>query len=275
MFRLLTGDDFYEVRDYLERNYIEAVVLNSNITRCGLDNNRMDRRCGDYYGYFQSGRLRGILAFYNLGSVIPHFEAAGAAAGFGEIMRQRRFEVLAGMKRVVEPLYLALRGYKRVLDYEDSHYLLNRESKLPVVAAPVRLANAGEVERSAALGFVVEAYRQGFNRRFNQELAVKLIDDRGPEEDFIFLLEDGVPKAQAMIQVTTNRVSQIGGVYTSAGSRKKGFCKMVVAELCRRILQAGKIPVLTVRKDNAFACKAYRTIGFTHYDDYIVIKYGV
>ncbi|QDR79690.1 GNAT family N-acetyltransferase [Sporomusa termitida] len=275
MLRLLTGGDINEVRLYLERNYLESVVLNGNITRCGLDNNRIDRRCGDYYGYFQAGLLQGIVAFYNLGSVIPHFESPGAVPGFGELLRQRRFEVLAGMKRVVEPLNLALRGHKRILDYEDSNYLLNRESKLPAVPASVRLVNAGEVERSAALGFIVKAYRQGFSRRFNHELAAKLIDDRSPGEDFIFLLEDDVPKAQAMIQVTTNRVSQIGGVYTSESSRQQGFCKILVAELGRRIQQAGKISVLTVRKDNSPAGKAYQAIGFAHYDDYLVIKYGV
>lgn len=275
MLRLLTGGDIAAVRSYLERNYLESVVLDGNITRYGLDNNRIDRRCGDYYGYFQAGLLQGIVAFYNLGSVIPHFESPGAVPAFGEILRQRRFEVLAGMKRVVEPLNLVLRGYKRVLDYEDSDFLLNRENKLPAALAPLELAHAGEIERPAALRFVVEAYRQGFRRRFNYELAAKLIAERGPEEDFIFLLEDGAPKAQAMIQVTTNRVSQIGGVYTSASSRQQGFCKILVAELCRRIQKAGKIPVLTVRKDNSPAGKAYQAIGFAHYDDYLVIKYGV
>jgi ribosomal protein S18 acetylase RimI-like enzyme len=271
----LTGGDICEVKAYLERNYLETVFLNGNIIRCGIDNNRINRRCGDYYGYFEAGILKGILTFFNLGSVIPHFEVPGAVNGFVEIMRQRRFEVLAGMKQVVEPLNLALSQYKKILNYEDSNFLINRAVRWSAIPPSVRIADAGEIERSAALGFVVEAYRQGFMRRFNSELAAKLIDDRGPGEDLVFLLEGGVPKAQAIIQVTTNRISQIGGVYTSESSRGKGYCKILIAELCRRIQGYCKLPVLMVRKDNVPAGKAYQASGFTHYDDYLIIKYSV
>ncbi|HWR42988.1 GNAT family N-acetyltransferase [Sporomusa sp.] len=275
MIRLLTGGDICEVKAYLERNHMETVFINGNIDRCGIDNDRTSRRCGDYYGYFECGRLAGILTFFNLGSVIPHFESPGAVNGFVEIMRQRRFEVLAGMKWVVEPLNQALSQYKKISGYEDSYYFINREIKSQPLPRAGQITDAGEADRAAALGFVVEAYRQGFMRRFNRELAARLIDDRGPEEDLIFLLVDGVPKAQAIIQVTTNRINQIGGVYTSESDRGKGYCKVLVAELCRRIQGYGKTPMLMVRKDNAPAVKAYQSIGFTHYNDYLIVKYSI
>ncbi|SMD01345.1 GNAT family N-acetyltransferase [Sporomusa malonica] len=273
MIRLLTGGDIYEVKAYLERNHMETVLLNSNFERCGIDNDRTSRRGGDYYGYFEYGRLTAILTFFNWGSVIPHFESPGAVSGFVEIMRQRKFEMMAGMKHIIEPLKQVLGHYKKVLDYEDSYYFINLDVKPAGLPCIGQITDAREVERTAALSFVVEAYRQGFMRRFNTELAAKLIDDRGPEEDHIFLLVDGVPKAQAFIQVTTDRINQIGGVYTSEDCRGKGYCKVLVAELCRRIRGYGKIPVLMVRKDNLPAIKSYQSIGFTYFDDYLVVKF--
>lgn len=274
MIRLLTGDDIYEVKKYLERNYLETVLLNGNFERCGIDNDKTSRRGGDYYGYFEEGRLTAILTFFNWGSVIPHFESPRAVHGFAELMCQRRFEVMAGMKHIIEPIKQALGHHKRVLDYEDSYCFINlNRDKASNLSCTGQIAEAGEVERTAALRFVVEAYRQGFMRRFNTELAAKLIDDRGPEEDHIFLLVDGEPKAQAAIQVTTDRINQIGGVYTSQDCRGKGYCKVLVAELCRRIRSYGKLPVLMVRKDNLPAIKSYQSIGFTYLNDYSVVKF--
>ncbi|MDF2569918.1 MAG: FR47-like protein [Sporomusa sp.] len=273
MIRLLTGGDTPEVKEYLERNYMDTVFLNGNFQRCGLDNDKTSRRSGDYYGYFESGRLKAILTFFNLGSVIPHFESPGAVSGFVEIMRKRKFEVLAGVKHVIEPLKQALGHYKKILSCEDSYYFVNRDIKPYSFPCIGQITDARAVDRIAALGFVVEAYRQGFVRRFNKELAAKLIDDRGPEEDYIFLLVGGVPKAQAVIQVATGRINQIGGVYTSEGNRGNGYCKVLVAELCRRIQGYGKTPVLMVRKDNIPAIKAYQSIGFTYADDYLVVKF--
>ncbi|TWH47843.1 GNAT family N-acetyltransferase [Sporomusa sp. KB1] len=275
MIRLLTGDDNPEVKAYLERNYMETALLSGNLARCGIDNDRMSRRAGDYYGYFSAGRLEGILAFFNLGNVVPHFEAAKAIGSFIEIMRQRRFEVLVGMKRLVEPLCLALAPYKKVRDCENSYYLVNHEIRPYSLDCVHQIAAVEAVDREMALTFIVEAYRQGFKRRFNQELAVKLIEDRGPEETLLFLLINKMPVAQAIIQVATGRINQIGGVYTSEHSRGKGYCKALVAELCGQIHAAGKIPTLMVRKDNSPAVRAYQALGFAYYDEYLIVKFAV
>lgn len=275
MIRLLTSDDISEVHAYLERNYMETVLLSGNLERCGIENDRIRRRSGDYYGYFADGRLRGLMAFYNLGSVVPHFETTGAVSAFAEIMRQRRFEVLAGMKSLVEPLCLALNQNKRVMDYEDSYYLVNYDAKPYVLSSSLQIVDVDNVDPTLACTFIVEAYRQGFKRRFNRELAAKLIDDRNPKEEIVLLLAGGVPKAQAMIQVVTGRVNQIGGVYTSECSRGQGYCKALVSELCLRSQANGQVPVLMVRKDNFPAVKAYTSIGFTYFGEYLVAKFAL
>ena len=275
MIRLLTEEDKVTVEAYLERYAVETVLLASNVRRYGIENDRLSRRSGDYYGYFAGSQLRGILALYNLGSVIPHFDEPAAAQHFARIMAARRFEVMAGMKQVVEPLERALYPHKLAQMYEESYCLINQANKPGSAERPYRVVDAADIDRSKALDFIVEAYRLGFQRRFNRELAAKLLDDRGCEEDFVFRTADGEPQAQAMIQAVTDQVTQIAGVYTNERSRCQGYCKEVVAELCRRSRIYGKMPTLMVRKDNFPAIRAYRDIGFTYYGDYLVVKYIV
>ena len=271
MIRLLTAGDRREVNIYLKQNYLETVSLGGNLEHCGIENDHLSRRAGDYYGYFAAGQLRGILAFFNLGSVIPHFEVPEAVSEFASLMRLRRWKVLAGVKRVVEPLCQA--QAKPVLDYEDSHYLANYAIKPKTLPESLAIAEVETVDRILALRFIVEAYRQGFNRRFNEELAARLIHDRSPEEAIVFLLAGGVPQALAMVQAVTGQVHQIGGVYTSEGSRGRGYCQALVSALCQRSKSFGKIPVLMVRRDNIPAVRAYEALGFTYVTDYLVVKF--
>lgn len=273
MIRLLTGNDIDEVNIYLERNYLETVSLRGNLDHCGLENDYLSRRSGDYYGYYFAGQLRGVLAFYNLGSVMPHFEDIGAANEFAQIMLQRRWKVLAGVKRVVAPICQALKPGRPVLDYEDSYYLANYDIKPIPLPDWLQIVGIDMLDRMHALTFIVEAYRVGFKRRFNREMAAKLIDECSPEEEIAFLLAAGVPKALAMVQVATDRIHQIGGVYTSFGSRGQGYCQALVSWLCKRSKACGKLPVLMVRKDNLPALHAYRAIGFTYVADYLVAKF--
>lgn len=275
MIRLLTNDDESEVKCYLDRNYMETAIISGNLEKSRIYNDRITRYCGDYYGYFDEGRLKGVAAFYNVGIVIPHFESTAAAPGFIEIMRRRKFEVVAGLKRIVEPLHRVLAQHKKVSAYEDSWCLINKGFTPHILKSSITIVEARSFDQSAAVNFIVEAYRQGFNRRFNSELAVKMLADCGPEEDFIFLLDNGIPKAQAIIQVATRRICQIGGVYTTEECRSKGYCKALVSELCRRIYVYGKTPALMVRKDNIPAVKAYQSIGFAYFSDYLVVKFKI
>ena len=275
MMRLLTGYDIPEVEVYLERNHMETVFFSGNLARCGIENDGVNRRAGDYYGYFSESGLQGIAAFYNLGNVVVHYEAAEVVEHFAEIMRQRRFEFFVGLKKMVEPLSLALQPYKEILSCEESYFYVNQAPQPYSLDCLHQIADMAAIERESALAFIVETYRQGFQRRFNREMAAKLIEERGPEEDFLFLLINDEPVAQAIIQVVTGRLAQIGGVYTREEYRGRGYCKALVAELCRRICTAGRIPTLLVRQNNIPALKAYHGLGFTYYDEYLITKFRI
>lgn len=270
--KVLTQKDKGLVLDYLERNHIETTFLIGNVNEYGLDNNKDLRRCGDYYGYFEEDELKGVLPIYNLGSCIPHFEAPGAVPYFSEIMKEREFGYLLGMSSVVDPLYEAIKDYKVVNENSDDSYFVNNDFK-PFVIDGLDIEDYSLVDKDKADEFIMDSRNRGFNESVTREQAARSIANRPPEEDVILELKDGECVALALIQTTTSKISQIGGVYTSVEHRGKGYCKAVVSELCRRIIERGKIPTLMVKKANTPAVKAYTALGFKHYADYRIISF--
>ncbi|HWR38769.1 MAG TPA: GNAT family N-acetyltransferase [Patescibacteria group bacterium] len=271
MIRVLVNDDQALVAEYLERNHIETTFLYGNITQFGLNNNRLYRRCGDYYGYFDGPVLQGILAFYNLGSVIPHFETDKAIPHFAALMRRRNFDSLLGMRRIIQPLYELLLEDKdkEVVNYSESGYYLNQEFH-PHFVEKSEFVDVEKMEPAAASRFIVRANRHGFKRDVSSEVH-KIIRERAPEEEFVLMKINGKIVGQAQVQTFTTRINQIGAVYTVEEERGRGYCKALVSELCRRILERDKIPALMVRNDNLPAVRAYTALGFARYDDYLLV----
>lgn len=271
MIRLLNNNDTNEVMEYLNRNHIEVTFLIGNIKEFGLENDMTMRRCGDYYGYFEDGRLKGILPFYNLGSCIPHYESCSAVAEFANLMNNRKFKFLLGMEKIIKPLYEQLAG-KKTSSYESSSYYVNKNFT-PFILENIEIKNARDIPLDNAVKFSLEAGLKGFRREMPYDKEAKAIMQKPKEEDYIFLLKDGKIVAQANIQTTTDKINQIGGVYTSEEERGKGYCKAVVSEMCSRIIARGKLPTLMVVKKNTPAVKAYNALGFKHFDDYLIIEF--
>ena len=271
MIRLLNRIDQDQVLDYIERNHMETTFLNANVIGFGLENDGVTRRCGDYYGYFAGNELKGILPFYNLGSCIPHFETDAAIVAFIDVMKNKQFESLLGMKSYTHPLYKGLESIKETLDYSESSYFINRNFK-PVTSTGGIFHNV-EDQDETTVDFIANAYHKGFNQALTHEEVRAILKQKLQEEDFIVLKVDGKIAAQANIQTNTSKINQIGAVYTSEGNRGKGYCKAIVSELCCRIKGRGKTPTLLVKKSNTPAVRAYQALGFEHYDDYLIIKF--
>ncbi|TDT60966.1 GNAT family N-acetyltransferase [Fonticella tunisiensis] len=272
MMRILNDDDREKVMEYLERNHIETTFLIGNVTEFGLENDNEKRRCGDYYGYFEDGKLKGVLPFYNLGSCIPHYESEGAVDAFSKIMKERRFETLLGMERIVKPLYERIKDYKIIHTCSDDSYFINKRFK-PFYVEGAVFKDALDYDIDKVVEFIITANKNGFGREMDREMAIKQLTQRGKEEDFIFLIKNGRIVAQANIQAYTSKINQIGGVFTLEEERSKGYCKAIVSELCRRIVARGKVPTLMVRKNNTPAVRAYKALGFDFYDDYLIIEF--
>lgn len=272
MIRLLDSQDKKVILEYIERNEIETSFLYANIIEFGVDNKREIRRCADYYGFFNEDGLKGILPFYNLGSCIPHYEVDDAIHPFAEIMKERKFEFLLGMHSITKPLHEEIKDCKEVVEYDESFYYINRNFK-PFVLNGVDFIKVKGVVDERVIDFLLEARTKGFKQNVKREDVIKSITQRGDEEEYIVAEKGGRMVAQACVQTYTPRINQIGSVYTAEEERSKGYCKAVVSEICRRIISKGKVPTLSVKKNNTPALKAYTALGFEHYDDYLIVRY--
>lgn len=274
MISLLTQKDTEKVMEYLKNDSIAGAFLMGNVLEFGLDNCKDMRRCGDYYGYFSKGDLIGILPFYNMGSCIPLFVDEKAIGPFDEMMIQRPFEVLLGMQKYVKPLYDAISGGKNTLMYQESSYFVNNKFA-PFTLKNVTFAKADEMDKNKVVAFVKEAFWQGFGHNYSVEETQKFLEQLAKEEEFLFLMVEDKIIAQAYIQATTKEINQIGGVFTIVEERGKGYCRAIVSELCQNIIARDKTPSLIVRKDNVSAIRAYASLGFTHFDEYLLIKFRI
>ncbi len=272
MISLLTEVDKTKVIKFLERDSIAGACIMGNVIQFGLDNQSEQRRCGDYYGYFSKGKLLGLLPFYNMGSCMPLWTDETVIEPFAEIMLQYPFEFLIGMEKTVKPLYDLIAGEKNTLAYQNSSYFVNDKFS-PFSLDNITFAKADELDHDSVIHFVKDAYLQGFGHSYSLEETQQFVSQRAAEEEFLFLIIEGQIVAQAYIQAATSKINQIGGVFTLGEERGKGYCKAILSELCQRIIARGKLPTLIVRNDNFPAIKAYTSLGFTHFDDYLLIKF--
>ncbi len=271
MLRALNEWDRMAMFDYLNRNEEETDFLIGNILQSGIANRNNILRCGDYYGYFEGNDLRGIIVFYNMGSCVPHFESAGAVIGFAELMITRNFSMILGADRIVRPVFEIVRHYRPLREFEECDYSVNSSFK-PYKSEGCEFINVCGDSGDEILKFVRKAYMRGFGAEHTIESTKLLLSQRNAEEDFIILLRDNIPLAQACIQAFTCSTNQIGAVYTLEEERGKGYAKAVVSELCERIISRGKLPTLIVNKLNTPAINAYKSLGFGHRSDYLIIR---
>jgi GNAT superfamily N-acetyltransferase len=259
------------VFEYLQRNEEETDFIIGSVLKCGITNRSNILRCGDYFGYFEGNALKGVIAFYNLGNCIPHYESLGAVPYFYQLMIMRRYSMLSGADRIIRPLFEAIRRYKHLREFEECSYFVNSNFKSFKLEG-VEFIDVPKDNNEKILSFVRKAFLQGFGAERSIEGTRLLLSQRGEEEDFIILSRDNKLLAQACIQTCTKNTNQIGAVYTLEEERGKGYAKALVSELCKRIMDRGKLPTLIVNKRNAPALNAYKALGFEHHYDCLIVK---
>jgi ribosomal protein S18 acetylase RimI-like enzyme len=271
MLKLLTRTDLPTVLAYLERHPLETTFLNGNLFSFGLENRTDDGRSGDYFGFYVGSELKGVIAFYNMGTCIPHYEAGTAIPEFASLLLKRQYKMLLGFRTLVDPLYQEIRCRKPFREYAESEYLTNHSCKAAICQEAV-FRRASEIDSQVTAEFVLRAYQDGYGEEKNKLEVLRMFREHSGEEEFLFLISGGQIVAQAYLQTSTSKVAQIGGVYTAPEARGRGYCKAITSEFCRRITGQGKLPALIVRKDNIPAKRAYTSIGFNYYGDYVLIK---
>lgn len=272
MLKLLKQSDMPAVLAYLYRYPVEAAFLLGNILTYGIEKRSRRGRSGDYFGYYIGAELKGVIAFYNLGSCIPHYESQEAIAELSRLMLRRNYKMVLGFHKMVGPLIECLGSKKPLRENAESQYMINRQLK-PFALEGALFKTAAEVGEIRAADFVANAYRRGYNDIKSRQEILKMFREHTEDEQFLFLLINGEIKAQAYVQTSTPAIAQIGGVYTMEEERGRGYCKAITSEFSRRIICKGKLPSLIVRNDNIPAKRAYEHIGFCYYDDYSIVKF--
>ncbi|HWQ30873.1 MAG TPA: GNAT family N-acetyltransferase [Negativicutes bacterium] len=271
MLRYLNEWDKPFLFEYLQRNEEEAAFLVGNAEQFGIINKSGILRCGDYYGYFRGDSLKGVIAFYNMGSCFPHYETLEAVPEFAQLMLVRRFSMLLGVDRIVRPLFELVRSSKGVRSFEECGYYVN-ENPIPFKLDGAEFIDVSKDSPQDIISFVRRAYLRGFDAERSLEGTRLLLSQKGVEEDFVILSLDNKLVSQACIQAVTANTNQVGAVYTAEEERSRGYGKAVVSELCERIRNRGKLPTLIVNKENTPALNAYKALGFEPREEYLIIR---
>ena len=77
----------------------------------------------------------------------------------------------------------------------------------------------------------------------------------------LFLWEDGLVASMARV-VRYGRYARLTSIVTERAQRGKGYAKMLVGELAKRLLLEGLTPVLYARSENPSSTRCYQSIGF-------------
>jgi hypothetical protein len=191
MIRLLNEKDKQIILEYLCRNEIETSFLYANIIEFGVENRKEIRRCADYFGFFKEGNLAGILPFYNLGSCIPHYEAEEAVPLFVHLMKEKSFECLMGMDRVIKPIYQEISGVKNIAGCSESSYLINKNFNSYDISDLEFLDPEQRTDDKKIIDFIIQVRSKGFHETVNAEDITKSLSSASPEEDNVIAVKDG------------------------------------------------------------------------------------
>jgi predicted GNAT family acetyltransferase len=271
MLRLLNCSDRDRVLQYILDHEIELVMVYGNVLIFGLENQPGIMRCADYYGYFDGDELKGFIAFYNMGSCIPHYSDDRAIPFFVELMKDRQFEVVLGMKHIIQPVIDALTPAKPYKSIDEEMYMTNPQHR-PYTNDHLTIVepNADDDEQ---LAFFVRAAKECFNEVTTPEKERESIRRKPRDEELLIACLEGKSISQALVHGYTPHYGQIGGVATLLAYRGMGAAKTVVSRICECIIKKKCIPTLFVRKNNTPAVKAYEALGFQNFGDYLMVWY--
>jgi GNAT superfamily N-acetyltransferase len=108
---------------------------------------------------------------------------------------------------------------------------------------------------------------EGMEPRSKNSLLQTLERDR-----LFYATKMGKIVAAALTHCETDQAALIGGVYTQAAHRGKGYSHACVQALVQALQQAGKTPCLFYEQNNQAAANLYRKMGFVPQGKWIIIE---
>jgi GNAT superfamily N-acetyltransferase len=264
--RLLLRGDAERLIAYLMGAEASNTFMLGNLLYYGVENDRHTLRRGEYWGYFESGELAGVAAYYNNSQCMVSLTDDSAARQMAGDIADSGARLVLGGDASVRPVLREMRaGGGRISAH--SQLFMERAGEAPVLAGPragVEFEDArGREGDRAVQDFILRCMREGFGFDVSRGTVRRLLREKTRYESYLLLKTGGKYVAQAHIQARTPGFSQIGGVCTLPEERRRGYARAVVERLLFLIMQdSGRKACLVVNSDNEPAKRMYAEMGF-------------
>lgn len=285
--RVLHAPDQPTLETFLSKHKDSSMVLRSNLLADGIEDIG-GRFAGVYAGAFDAaGSLRAVAAHYRAwGNVFPQAEsdeALDAAVRCAVDASGERVRGVIGPRLLVRRAIalLDLLAAQRNYDANEGLYALDLEQ----LRKPALLLDP-EVELRA-----LQASDADFYLEWLRDYEVNTLG--APDDDALrarcradfertlasgepcVLSHAGIPRAKTNFNARLPDMVQIGGVYTPAAQRGRGYARSAVAlSLLAARARGVARAVLFTGEDNQNAIAAYRAVGFTRIDDFAIVLFA-
>ena len=276
--RVLTDRDEKKLEAFLRPHADSSMFLRANLHSHGV-RNEGELFQGEYVGSFDGRSLRGVLAQFNTGGLIPQAPVPLLPQLVSTALRAsgRSVSSVVGPADQVDTVLGALRRKraKKRLDAREGLYALElRALRAPTALRAQRLQARAitEADRDPLLewfdSYEVECLGARRSKRLRRESEERFERALQAAEGFL-LLRDGTPVSYSGFNAKLPDAVQVGGVYTPVAERGRGFARAIVAH---SLLEARKRGVeratLFTADDNTAAKCAYRALGFERVGDF-------
>ncbi len=283
-FTLLAPGDEAALDAFLALHPATSLFLRSNLRRAGLADD--GQRFGGRYGACLDGdgAIQGVVAHAWNGNLLiqaPPDMAAEIAlwlAGKGD----RPVRGVIGPLPAVRAVQTALPDHKAGKDSAEDLFDLDLATlRIPPTLASGALAWRRSIEADLPLltgwrrAYAVEA----LGERDDAVLATRAADDiatwHGHGDIFVLTDANGTPLSMATHNARIPDTVQIGGVWTPAALRGRGYARAAVAGALLAARDDGaRTAVLFTGKENEPARRAYLSLGFRIIGDYGIVLFG-
>jgi GNAT superfamily N-acetyltransferase len=208
---------------------------------------------------------RSVIALTRAGTILPYLDGTPDLSALGTALRDQTVTAVIGPAASARPVIAAL-GLDRLptaTDRDEPGFGLDlADLRLPdlpgTTLRPLTLADLPLATgwRETYIGEVLGSFGPEARAKAEADLASYLAQD-----SHRLLVHDGLPVALTGFNATLPEIVQIGGVYTPAPLRGKGYARRAVALHLAEARARGVTRAVLFAASDA-AAQAYRAIGF-------------
>lgn len=263
-FRQLKIDDQSILVHYLQKNELECPDMVHRFQMNGIEKQSGNRKSGTFYGYFEEQVLKGVFFFANNHVFMCHYESDRILERVVllKAIRHYRPKLLIGPEEFISPIWEMIRKTVAQCNFYESYFMTCQKLETLQSSCESMVKDTSCFDEHQVVAFWMEV-EKAFGRQVTmvQNLKEKLMRQT-VELQNVYIEEDGRIVAQGLIEFSTERYAQLGGIYVNPAYRRKGYAQDVVTCLSHQVLEKGRIPVLVVEKKNKAAVALYEKLGY-------------